>query len=127
VFRSLSKEDLKPIASMHFNELASRLEADHGIALKADDQAITLLAEKSWNPAFGARGIRRQLQELVESPLAKALLAEEFKRGDTVNVSANSEGMTVTKGRKVVSTKGKPTASKASGGEKAKANAKSAR
>jgi len=126
VFRSLDQNDLKSIARLHFDELAGRLADDHEIVLQADDQALALLAEKSWNPAFGARAVRRQLQELIESPLARALLSEEYSRGDEVQISAKSKKMNFSKGKKPASAKasaGKKVTAKKSGATKTKAKA----
>jgi ATP-dependent Clp protease ATP-binding subunit ClpC len=137
VFRSLDKNDLKQIASLHFNELANRLATDHAIDLLADELALALLAEKSWNPAFGARTIRRQLQEHIESPLAKALLSEDFKQGDTIKVTVKKDGIEFEKdkktkkasaGKKKTTRASKTTAKKTDGKKaktsKSKANAK---
>jgi len=132
VFRSLDKKDLESITSLHFGQLADRLSTDHGIALEADDSAIKFLAEKSWNPTFGARAVRRQLQEHIESPLAKSLLAEEHAPGDKVKITVKKDKLDFNKtkkatkkktaSKKTASSSKKPKASKAK--KKANASAK---
>ncbi|MFH1046819.1 MAG: ATP-dependent Clp protease ATP-binding subunit [Patescibacteria group bacterium] len=101
VFRSLDKSDLEKISALHFAELADRIALYHDIKLEADELAVKFLAEKSWNPAFGARAVRRQLQEHVESPLAKALLSENHASGDRIIVSVKDNQMTFTKGKRI--------------------------
>jgi ATP-dependent Clp protease ATP-binding subunit ClpB len=52
------------------------------------DEAKAVLAEAGWDPAYGARPLKRALQRLVENPLALKLLEHEFDEGDTVHVDA---------------------------------------
>ncbi len=130
VFRSLNKKDLESIAGLHFSQLADRLATDHSIILEADDSAIKFLADKSWDPSFGARTIRRQLQEHVESPLAKSLLAEDHGPGDKIKITVKKGKIDFSKSKKTASktarkttSSGKePNASKSK--KKANANAK---
>jgi ATP-dependent Clp protease ATP-binding subunit ClpC len=87
VFRPLSRGDLEGIAMLQISELSGRLERDYGIALEGNEKVAALIAEKSWNPLYGARGVRREIQEMIETPLAKDLLAEKFRAGDRIGVS----------------------------------------
>jgi ATP-dependent Clp protease ATP-binding subunit ClpC len=126
VFRSLDKKDLESIARLHFAELADRLFTQHGITLTAEDSVIKLLAEKSWNPLYGARTIRRQLQELIESPLAKSLLAGTYHPGDKVRIGFSAEQVTFDKEQTAHTSKRSTLAEKKSSkGKKIKVNAKS--
>jgi len=95
-FRPLSKEHLKAIATLQIEDLAKRLKEDHGIVLKASEGVADLIADKSWNPMFGARTVRRQIQELVEGPLAKALLADEYRKGGVVTIGVVGDGLSLT-------------------------------
>ncbi|MBU1028774.1 ATP-dependent Clp protease ATP-binding subunit [Patescibacteria group bacterium] len=129
VFRSLDKNDLESIARLHFDELINRLFVNHNIALQAEDSAVKLIADKSWNPDYGARTIRRQLQELIESPLAKSLLSEEYRPGDTIKINVVGDQVVFTKNRKTPTLKGQiSTSNKAvSKTKKTKVNAKATR
>ncbi len=92
-FRPLSEGDLKAIVTLQIAELGRRLTDDHGIALKVGDGTVELIAKKSWNPLFGARTVRRQIQELIEGPLAKSLLADEYRKGSVITVTAAGDGI----------------------------------
>ena len=83
VFKSLNKEEIKQIVELELNKLRKRLD-EYQIKLEATDEARTFLAEKGYDPKFGARPLRRVIQRLVEDPLSEGLLMGEFKPGDTV-------------------------------------------
>jgi len=116
-FRPLSKDHLKTIATLQIEELSKRLKEDHGIVLKAADGVAELIADKSWNPMFGARTVRRQIQELIEGPLAKALLADEYRKGGAVTIGVVGDGLELTGGEHVRA-KSAPSAAKAAGDKK---------
>ena len=69
VFQPLSQEHLRNIVGLQFAELAARVRRDYGIALAPHRELVAHLAEISWNPMYGARGARRQLQDRGENPL----------------------------------------------------------
>jgi len=83
VFKSLNKEEIKQIVDLELDKLRKRLD-EHQLKLEATDEAKTFLAEKGYDPKFGARPLRRVIQRLVEDPLSEGLLIGEFKPGDTV-------------------------------------------
>ncbi|TML44626.1 MAG: ATP-dependent chaperone ClpB [Actinobacteria bacterium] len=87
VFNSLSREQLGEIVELQLTRLRERL-AERGLGLELTDEAKELVAEAGWDPAFGARPLKRALQRLVENPLALRLLEGEFAEGDTVRVDA---------------------------------------
>ncbi|MDD5251767.1 MAG: ATP-dependent Clp protease ATP-binding subunit [Patescibacteria group bacterium] len=92
VFKPLSRQNLVVIAEQQLRELAARLERDHGVKLVVAPKAAVVIAERSWNPLFGARGVRRQIQELVESPLARELLTDALPSGVTLRVGVGRDG-----------------------------------
>ncbi|MFA6604234.1 MAG: ATP-dependent Clp protease ATP-binding subunit [Patescibacteria group bacterium] len=96
-FKPLAKKDLEFIARLQLGELAGRLERDYGIRLAVDAKAAELIAERSWNPLYGARGVRRQIQDLIENPLSRELLAEKFVRGETVTVKRKEDQLILAK------------------------------
>jgi ATP-dependent Clp protease ATP-binding subunit ClpB len=87
VFQALTREQLGEIVTMQLARLNERL-AERGIALDLTDGARELIAEAGWDPAYGARPLKRAIQRLLENPLALALLEGEFSDGDTVRAYA---------------------------------------
>jgi ATP-dependent Clp protease ATP-binding subunit ClpB len=86
-FHPLSREQLGEIVELQLGRLRERLAA-RGLQLDVTDAAKEALAEAGWDPAYGARPLKRALQRLVENPLALRLLEHEFDEGDTVLVDA---------------------------------------
>ncbi|MDQ6636243.1 MAG: ATP-dependent chaperone ClpB [Candidatus Dormibacteraeota bacterium] len=85
VFRALSREQLATIVDIQLDRLRRRLaERKQGLVLT--DAARQLLAERGWDPAYGARPLKRTIQKLIQDQLALRLLQGEFKEGDTVEV-----------------------------------------
>jgi ATP-dependent Clp protease ATP-binding subunit ClpB len=87
VFEPLTREQLAEIVELQLERLRERL-AERGISVELTPAAKEHLAEAGWDPAFGARPLKRALQRLVENELAKRLLAGEFAEGDTILVDA---------------------------------------
>jgi len=90
VFRSLSKRDIQQIVQLELNKVAERLE-EYQIKLDATSAALDLLADLGYDPEMGARPLRRIIQQKVEDSLSDALLAGEFKEGDTILVDVGEE------------------------------------
>jgi ATP-dependent Clp protease ATP-binding subunit ClpB len=86
-FQALTREQLGEIVELQLRRLRDRLAA-RGLQLEVMDEAKAVLAEAGWDPAYGARPLKRALQRLVENPLALKLLEHEFDEGDTVHVDA---------------------------------------
>ena len=72
---------------MQLGRLNERL-AERGLALELTDGARELIAEAGWDPAYGARPLKRAIQRLLENPLALQLLEGEFADGDTIRAYA---------------------------------------
>ncbi|MBI2940908.1 MAG: ATP-dependent Clp protease ATP-binding subunit, partial [Chloroflexi bacterium] len=83
VFRQLSREQIREIVDILLQRVRQQLTQQE-IKLEVDDAAKDFLAEKGWDPQFGARPLRRQIQNMIEDPLAEALLEGKFKPGQTV-------------------------------------------
>ena len=92
VFSRLSAEDLRRIVDLQFARLSERLEA-RDITVELSDEAAAWLAETGYDPAYGARPLKRLLQTALVDPLALGLLEGRFRPGDTVTVTADSEGL----------------------------------
>ena len=85
VFSSLSREDMQQIVELQMQDIQSRL-SEHGLQVELTHEAKEWLAGQGYDPAFGARPLKRALQKHVESPLSISLLSGQFKPGDTVLV-----------------------------------------
>jgi ATP-dependent Clp protease ATP-binding subunit ClpB len=72
-----------------------RLLADRKITLKLDDKARSWLAEKGYDPVYGARPLKRVIQRELQNPLAGLILAGRVKDGDTVRVGASKLGLLI--------------------------------
>ncbi|OGL66385.1 hypothetical protein A2856_01685 [Candidatus Uhrbacteria bacterium RIFCSPHIGHO2_01_FULL_63_20] len=83
VFKPLTKDEVLQIAYLLVGKVASRLEPK-GIAFRATDEAVAELAQKGFDPLFGARPLRRVIQEEVDNAIAKALLEGKVRRRDTI-------------------------------------------
>jgi ATP-dependent Clp protease ATP-binding subunit ClpC len=83
VFRHLSKEELTRIVDLEMKRVYLSL-SEHDIVLKLTPEANLYLAEEGYDPDYGARPLRRVVQNLVEDRLSEGLLAGDFKAGDTV-------------------------------------------
>ena len=86
VFRALSKEQIANIASIQIAHLEGRLH-QQSIVLHVSPEALAFLAEAGFDPVYGARPLKRIIQQKLENPLAESLLTGRFKPGDTVLVS----------------------------------------
>jgi ATP-dependent Clp protease ATP-binding subunit ClpC len=90
IFHTLTQEQVTEIVDLQMKEIAERL-GEHGITIELTDTARVWLAEQGYDPAFGARPLRRTLQKQVESPLSVKLLRGEFQSGDIVVVDHNED------------------------------------
>jgi ATP-dependent Clp protease ATP-binding subunit ClpC len=84
-FKPLSIEDVEKIVELQMEEIRQRL-AEHGLKVTLSERARKWLAKEGFDPAYGARPLRRALQKYVESPLSVQMLRGDFKSGDTVEV-----------------------------------------
>ena len=83
VFRNLEKEDIKKLIDLETEDLRNNL-AEKGIKIRLSKSAVEFIAEKGYDPNFGARPLRRAVQQYLEDPLAEELLLGTFEFGDTV-------------------------------------------
>jgi ATP-dependent Clp protease ATP-binding subunit ClpB len=86
-FRALTEEDLRPIVDLQLDHLRTRL-ADRRIELEVTDAAHSAIVAQGYDPAFGARPLKRVIQRMVADPLAIELLDGKIGDGDTVRVDA---------------------------------------
>ena len=93
VFHPLDKTELRGIASVQLALLQRRL-ADHDLSLSIDDELLNQIMEVGFDPVYGARPLKRALQQLVENPLAEAILSGAFSPGSCV-IGSLQDGVTV--------------------------------
>ena len=86
VFHPLNKEQIASIAAIQITYLQNRL-ALQDIRLVVDSESLIHLGEAGFDPVYGARPLKRTIQQKLENPLAQALLTGQFKPGDTINVT----------------------------------------
>lgn len=90
IFRSLSIEQIKEIVDIQLEYLRKRL-VERKIELELTDRAKEALAEKGYDPVYGARPLKRTIQRLIENPLATEILQGNFKEGDTIVVDVDKD------------------------------------
>ncbi|MEN9933889.1 MAG: hypothetical protein RLZZ387_468 [Chloroflexota bacterium] len=95
VFQALTELELTSIIDLLAVEVGERLQ-EQGVTLELTQAAKALLVREGYNPAYGARPLRRTVQRLVETPLSRDLLKGVFKPGDTVMVDVDDTGRALT-------------------------------
>jgi ATP-dependent Clp protease ATP-binding subunit ClpB len=95
-FEPLSREQLGEIVELQLQRLRRRL-ADRGLELELTDAAKQAIAEAGWDPAYGARPLKRSIQRLLENPLAVRLLEGDFSPGDVILVDAQNGDVVFTR------------------------------
>jgi ATP-dependent Clp protease ATP-binding subunit ClpC len=93
VFHSLSREDVKNIVDLMMKRVREQLKSKD-LDIELTDAVKELLAEKGYDPALGARPLRRTIQRMVEDPLSEKLLYREFRAGQTVIVDVQDGEIT---------------------------------
>src|SRR5689334_20638027 len=99
-FRPLTREQLGEIVELQLRRLRDRV-AERGLGLELTDAAKEVVGEAGWDPAYGARPLKRAIQRLVENPLALRLLEGDFEEGDTVRVDARDGELVFEKAQEV--------------------------
>ncbi|WP_407354142.1 ATP-dependent chaperone ClpB [Luteimonas sp. R10] len=97
VFHPLDKPQIKAIARIQMRGLEKRL-GERGIRIEISDQAFELLGNVGFDPVYGARPLKRAIQQQLENPLASKILSGEFGSGDTVRVDAEGGRLAFRKG-----------------------------
>jgi ATP-dependent Clp protease ATP-binding subunit ClpB len=90
VFRPLTQEDMKSITQIQTNLLKHRL-SDQRIDIEIDSKTIDYIAQMGYDPSYGARPLKRYIQQSIMDPLALKMLKGEFQEGDKIKISLNSD------------------------------------
>jgi ATP-dependent Clp protease ATP-binding subunit ClpB len=93
LFHRLRREHMGRIVDIQIGRLSKLLE-DRKIAITLEPKAREWLAEKGYDPAYGARPLKRAIQKSVQDPLAELILSGKVKDGEKVTVSAGRQGLT---------------------------------
>lgn len=94
VFHSLTKENIREIVGIMFKQLSSRMEKNVGITLEMNDEAVDLIAKEGYDQVYGARPLRRAIQQKMEDKLAEQILEGAVKEGDHVLIGVEEEVLT---------------------------------
>ncbi|SEF86078.1 ATP-dependent chaperone ClpB [Jhaorihella thermophila] len=94
IFDRLTRDQMGAIVDIQLGRLRQRLER-RNIALELDDAALQWLADKGYDPVYGARPLKRVIQTALQNPLAEKLLAGEIMDGDTVLVTVSADGLEI--------------------------------
>ena len=92
VFHPMTRENIRAIADVLLKELRQRARAELGIHLSLDEKAKDFLAEKGYDPKFGARPLRRTIQSYLENPLSEEILIGRVTRDCTVRITVDKSG-----------------------------------
>jgi len=95
IFHPLSEEHLKSVVLLLLHEVEGRL-AERNIRIDVSEEAKAWLAQKGYDPVYGARPLRRAIQRYVENPMSSKILQGEFKEGDTIAVGLQEDNLTFT-------------------------------
>ncbi len=96
VFHPLAKDNIHAIAKIQIKHLSQRLK-DLSIGLELSEDALSLLANAGYDPVYGARPLKRAIQQLLENPLAQSLLKGGFIAGDTIKVDVENDNLVFNK------------------------------
>ena len=92
IFNNLGREEIKSIVEIQLKRLRQNL-ASRKLALEITDRAKAFIAEKGYDPVYGARPLKRTIQRLIQDPLAVKILEGEFKEGDRVTIDSDGDGL----------------------------------
>ena len=93
VFHALNKENLKQIVDIELSKVRQRLR-ERGLELILTDEAKEFIIDKGYNPDYGARPLRRAVENMIEDPLSESILRGEFKGMDTLLVKPGDNKLT---------------------------------
>jgi ATP-dependent Clp protease ATP-binding subunit ClpC len=95
VFRPLTKDEIYQIVGLMINRVRKSLQ-EHEVDIELSDAAKEVLAKEGYDPAFGARPLRRAIQRLVEDQLSEEMLKGTFQKGEVVFIDAKDGKLTFT-------------------------------
>lgn len=100
VFKALTRKDIKEIVKLHITLLQERLSSKK-ITIETNPASIDFLADKGYDPKYGARPVRRAIQDLVEDPLTQGFLEGKFQEGDVIQIIKKNDKLEIEKAKVV--------------------------
>jgi ATP-dependent Clp protease ATP-binding subunit ClpA len=97
MFRALSKDELIGVVNIQLQRVVERLHKQRRVDISFTQAAKDLVAEKGYDPAYGARPLKRAIQSIVLDPLSLKLISGDIKEGDRVTISAKDGVITISK------------------------------
>jgi ATP-dependent Clp protease ATP-binding subunit ClpB len=94
-FNRLGREEIIRIVDIEVQRVADRL-AERKMQIELDEEAKRLIADRGFDPAFGARPLKRTIQSMLQNPLSKKILAGEVKEGDRILVTRSGDELAMT-------------------------------
>ena len=94
IFEKLTKKDIEGILEIQIDTL-NNLMNEKQINLKLDSKARSWLTEKGFDPTYGARPLKRVIQNHIQNPLAEKIISNEINEGSEVKISANDIGLSI--------------------------------
>ena len=95
VFRRLSRDDIRAIVDLNLARVADRVQ-EHHVTLEFTEEAKVLLAERGYDPQFGARPLRRVVQQMVEDPLSEIILQSDLPEHPIIRIDRQGDELTMT-------------------------------
>ena len=93
MFHQLSRDQIAGIVRIQINALEHRLE-NRGLGISLTESAVEAIASEGFDPQFGARPLKRTIQQRIENPIATRILAGEYDAGDQIMVDYEQENFT---------------------------------
>jgi ATP-dependent Clp protease ATP-binding subunit ClpB len=88
LFKPLGQAEIAAIVRLQLEDLRARL-AEQDLALEIDDAALAWLADKGFDPVYGARPVKRAIQRALETPIARKIIGGDYAPGATVHVTTD--------------------------------------
>ena len=95
VFHRLTQEDIRAIVDLNLARVAERV-SEHQVTLEFADEAKELLAERGYDPQFGARPLRRVIQQMVEDPLSEIILQSDLPEHPIIHIERDGDELKMT-------------------------------
>ena len=92
VFEPLTPEQVREIVELMLQEVEARVK-EHGVAVSLTEAAMDWIAKVGYDPVYGARPLRRAIQQHIENPLSRGIIAGDYAEGDSVQVDENDDGL----------------------------------
>ena len=96
VFEPLAQEQVRQIVDLMLRDVRERM-GEHGVSITLTDAAKDWLTESGFDHTYGARPLRRAIQQHIENPLSRGIISGHYTEGDTVQVGASDDGLTFSK------------------------------